>query len=72
MSESKNSSLNEEAAPYAKGLDFPDWSGQAPVRTHISKDQWLAYCRSNLSKIRQRPGYLEGRKQNGISVEFVL
>ena len=35
-------------------------------------DDWLAYCRSNLPKLRARPGYAESRLRNGISVEFNL
>jgi len=53
-------------------LEFPDWSGQLPHRSRVSNDAWLAYCRSNLAKIRTSPGYAEGRRQNGVSAEFRL
>jgi len=73
MSESLGSSLNEPSTPYrGNALEFPDWSGHLPPRRRASKDQWLAYCRSNLPKLRQLPGYRDARLQDGISVEFVL
>jgi len=53
-------------------LEFPDWSGHLPHRSRVSNDAWLAYCRSNLAKIRTSPGYAEGRKQDGIATEFRL
>jgi len=53
-------------------LEFPDWSGHLPHRSRVSNDAWLAYCRSNLAKIRASPGYAEGRGQDGINTEFRL
>jgi len=67
-------SLRESRSIYGNTgeLEFPDWSGLLPHRSRVSNDTWLAYCRSNLAKIRTRPGYAEGRKQDGISTEFRL
>ncbi len=73
MSESSDYSLRESRSIYGNGeLELPDWSGHLPHRSRVSNDTWLAYCRSNLAKIRTRPGYAEGRKQDGISTEFRL
>jgi hypothetical protein len=38
----------------------------------VTAEAWLAYCRSNLGKLRQRPGYAHRRRQNGISATFSL
>lgn len=70
MSESENSLLRE--TPGDAALEFPDWSGQLPHRSHVSNDQWLAYCRANLPKLRARSGYAQARQQHGIPVEFRL
>ena len=74
MSESFNSSLNEAAPEYGlgAGLELPDWSGHQPHRSRVPTDEWLAYCRSNLPKLRLRPGHAQIRRQNGIAVEFHL
>lgn len=74
MSESSNFSANQPEPERGDDtpLEFPDWSGQLPSRPQMSKDDWLAYCLSNLPKLRARPGYEQRRRQNGISVEFVL
>jgi hypothetical protein len=72
MSESASYSLNDSSPAYGADLEFPDWSGHLPHRSHVPLDQWLAYCRSNLPKLRQHPGYREARLQDGIPVEFVL
>ena len=74
MSESSDYSLNEAPALHtgADKLEFPDWSGLLPHRSRVSNDAWLAYCRSNLAKIRASPGYAEGRGQDGINTEFRL
>jgi hypothetical protein len=53
-------------------LEFPDWSGKLPHRSRVPNDEWLAYLRSNLPKLRATPGYWERRRQNGIPVEFTL
>jgi hypothetical protein len=73
--ESSDSPLKE--APALQGgatddLEFPDWSGMQPHRTRVSNDDWLAYCRSNLPRLRSKPGYEQRRRRNGIPVEFVL
>jgi hypothetical protein len=73
MSESSASSLNESSTSYAAtDLEFPDFSGHLPHRSNVPLDQWLAHGRSNLPRLRQRPGYREARLQDGIAVEFVL
>lgn len=74
MSESSNFSTSQPQPDPGDGepLEFPDWYGQLPSRPQISKDEWRAYCLSNLPKLRARPGYEQRRRQNGISVEFVL
>jgi hypothetical protein len=74
MNESSDYSLKESRSIYGNAgeLEFPDWSGQLSRRSRVSNDAWLAYCRSNLMKIRTSPGYAEGRRQNGISTEFHL
>lgn len=51
---------------------LPDWSGHRAHRSHIPNDDWRAYCRSNLPKIRLRPGFKENRRQHGIPVAFSL
>jgi hypothetical protein len=56
----------------AEDLVFPDWSGQVAAQARMPRDEWLAYCRSNLSKLRLRPGYAHRRRQNGISAESSL
>ena len=74
MSESSNFSANQPQSERGNDtpLEFPDWSGQLPSRPKMSKDDWLAYCRSNLAKLRARPGHEQIRRQNGISMEFTL
>ena len=65
--------LNEPSPPFGgKDLEFPEWSGHLPAPSRMPVNQWLAYCRSNLPKIRKQPGYHESRLQDGIAVEFVL
>jgi hypothetical protein len=74
MSESSNYSLEE--SPTRDGsrevLVLPDWIGQVARPARGNKDFWLAYCRSNLAKVRAAPGYAERRREHGIGVEFVL
>ena len=74
MNESSDYSLRESRSIYGNTgeLEFPDWSGHLPHRSRVSNDAWLAYCRSNLAKIRASPGYAEGRGQDGINTEFRL
>jgi len=72
MSESSDYSLNETAPPFGDKLDLPDWSGHMPHRARMPAEEWLAYCRSNLPKLRARPGYAESRHRHGIGVEFTL
>ena len=74
MNESSDYSLKESRLIYGNAgeLEFPDWSGQLPHRSRVSNDTWLAYCLSNLAKIRTSPGYAEGRMQDGIATEFRL
>ena len=74
MSESSDYLLREGSPGYGfPGLiDLPEWSGHLPRRSRLPNDRWLAYCRSNLSKLRTRPGYVQSRLQNGIGVEFSL
>jgi hypothetical protein len=74
MNESFNS-LNDgprTPAGASEGLVFPDWSGQVAAQPRMPADAWLAYCRLNLSRLRQRPGHAERRRQNGVSAEFSL
>ena len=70
MSESESSLLKE--TPGDEPLELPDWNGQLPHRSRLSNDEWLAYCRSNLPKLRAIPGYAQTRRQHGIPVEFQL
>lgn len=70
MSESASSLLRD--TPGDEPLGLPDWSGQVPHRSRVSNDEWLAYCRSNLPKLRARPGYGQTRRQDGIAAEFAL
>ena len=70
MNESEHYFLKE--SPGGESLDFPDWSGQQPHRSRVPSDEWLAYCRSNVIKLRARPGFKQGRRQHGIQVEFTL
>ena len=58
MNESSDYSLEESRLIYGNAgeLEFPDWSGLLPQRSRVSNDTWLAYCRSNLAKIRASPG----------------
>lgn len=72
MNESSSSSLNEATPESGAGLELPDWSGHQPHRSRVPNDKWLAYCRSNLPKLRLRPGHAQIRRQNGIAVEFHL
>ncbi len=74
MNESSDYSLKESRSIHGNAgeLEFPDWSGPLPRRSRLSNDVWLAYCLSNLAKIRNGPGYSEGRKQDGISTESRL
>jgi hypothetical protein len=73
MNDSDNSSVRETPPEYGGGpLDLPDWSGHQSHPSRMSKDAWLEYCRSNLPKLRQRPGHHEIRRQNGIASGFVL
>jgi hypothetical protein len=74
MNESSDYSLKESRLIYGNAgeLEFPDWSGHLPHRSRVSNDTWLAYCRSNLAKIRTSPGYAERRSQHGITTEFRL
>lgn len=58
--------------PGAELLDLPDWSGPLPHHSRVPNDEWLAYCRSNLSKLCARPGYGQTRRQDGIAAEFEL
>jgi len=74
VSESSSYSLKETPPPFggADTLKFPDWNGQSPHRSRMPTDEWLAYCRSNLPRLRARPGAAQARCQHGIGVEFVL
>ena len=74
MSESSDYSLKENVEGFGRGdrLEFPDWSGHLPHRSQVPNDEWLAYCRSNLPKIRSLPGYAESRREDGIAAEFHL
>ena len=74
MSESSNYSLEETPPEFggSPALELPDWSGHRPHRSRMPTEAWLAYCRSNLPKLRARPGYAEGRRRHGIDVEFHL
>jgi hypothetical protein len=73
MTESSNFSLKETPPPGSHDPDLlPDWSGHRAHRSQIPNDVWRAYCRSNLPKIRLRPGFKENRRQHGIAVEFSL
>jgi hypothetical protein len=53
-------------------LDLPDWSGMLPHRARMSTDDWLAYCKAQLPKLKKWPRYEERRREQGIPVEFVL
>lgn len=70
MSEFENSLLRE--TPGDATLEFPDWSGQLPHRSRVPNDEWLAYCRANLPKLRASAGYAQARQQHGIPVEFQI
>jgi len=74
MNESSNSSLEEKATAYRSldGFVLPDWGGHAAHASRVPADEWLAYCRANLAKLRSRPGYALRRRQNGITAEFSL
>ena len=74
MNESSGCSLRESPPAYGPSglLDLPDWSGQVAHRSRVPTDEWLAYCRANLSKLRTRPGYVQSRLQHGIGAEFSL
>lgn len=74
MTKSSNFSDKVSSPPFTSdpALVFPDWSGHRAHRSHIPNDDWRAYCRSNLPKIRLRPGFKENRRQHGIAVEFSL
>lgn len=73
MNESSNFFLNETPHEYEAGkLDLPDWSGHSPPRRHVPTDEWLAYCRSNLPRLRAHPGHRQSRLQHGVSAEFRL
>ncbi len=67
-------SPKETPPAYGMGtaLELPDWSGHRSHHSRMPNDQWLAYCRSNLSKLRAHPGFAERRRQQGIVVEFAL
>lgn len=56
----------------AKDFDLPDWSGQSPHHSSMSNDEWIAYCRSNLPRLRAQPGHRLKRLEHGVSVEFRL
>ena len=70
MSESASSLLRETFGD--EPLELPDWNGQVLHRSRVSNDEWRAYCRANLPKLRARPGYAQARQQHGIPVEFQL
>jgi len=78
MNEFSTTSLNEASPTYQAdaigGLDFdlPDWSGQLHRTSRVPLDQWLAYCRSNLPRLRQSPRFSERRSQHGVGAEFSL
>lgn len=72
MSESESYSLKETGPVYGEKLEFPDWSGMERSYRKISTERWLAYCKSNLPRIKQHPGYEMRRREQGIPVEFVL
>jgi len=74
MNESSNSSLEEDSTPYrfSGELVLPDWGGHVARTSQVAADEWLAYCRANLAKLRSRPGYALGRRRNGITAEFSL
>ena len=73
MNESSNYSLNEVGPEYdAEKLELPDWSGHMQSRRLISKERWLAYCRSNLPKLRAHAGYRRKRLEHGVVSEFRL
>jgi hypothetical protein len=74
MNESSNYSLEENSTPEEASdkLVLPDWSGHVARVSRVPADEWLAYCRANLSRLRSRPGYAKRRRQNGITAEFSL
>ncbi len=78
MKESENSSLNEVTTPYRArsaepdGLVLPDWSGQVAHVSRVPREQWFAYCQSNLPRLRRSPGFAARRRENGIRAEFRL
>lgn len=78
MNESENSSLSEVSPPYRTrsaepdGLALPNWSGQVAHVSQVPREQWLAYCQSNLPRLRRSPGFSARRRENGIHAEFCL
>ncbi len=74
MKKSSSLLLNETAPSAGPALDFelPDWSGHLPSRHAGSKDAWIAYCRSNLPKLKKIAGYPERRLSHGVAAEFHL
>ncbi|HMJ90332.1 MAG TPA: hypothetical protein VK530_10970 [Candidatus Acidoferrum sp.] len=71
MSESENYSLND-CPPSIGDLELPDWSGMLPGRANMPADQWLAYCKAQLPRLKKIPRYAERRREQGIPIEFVL
>lgn len=71
MSEFENYSFNDRPR-LVDDLVLPDWSGMLPSRPRMSTDDWLAYCKAQLPRLKQHPRYAERRREQGISVEFVL
>jgi hypothetical protein len=74
MNESSNYSV-EGIAPRdgsAGRIVFPDWSGHRPHRWRVSTERWLAYCRANLVRLRERSGFGRERRRQAIDVEFSL
>jgi hypothetical protein len=53
-------------------LSLPDWSGQLAQRRRIPVDRWLAYCRSNLVRLRAHPGFGKLRERERVDAEFSL
>jgi len=74
MKKSSSLSQNETPPVYGSALDLdfelPDWSGHLASRRVGSKDAWIAYCRSNLAKLRKLPGHADKLCALCIAAEF--
>jgi hypothetical protein len=53
-------------------FELPNWGGQLPRAANKSIDQWLAYCRSNLPRLRESPGFVARRREPRVTAEFIL